>query len=216
MQISKKSLIAFVVFDLIAITIFLLFFLRPESATIAGAETHFPGVTIYPEAIALSDFQLLDQQANEFHLADFRGAWTLVFFGFTSCPDVCPLTLAELQKFYRTLQGTEYADDTRVILVSVDPARDSPAVMADYLQQFNEEFIGLTGAAETIAQLAKELYISHSEISQQHEGHVAEPEVIAHSAHIAVMNPEGKYHSVIWAPHEDSKLTAAYQFIRSE
>ncbi len=216
MRISKKSLIAFIVLDLIAIAIFLLYFLRPDPTNLTETEARLPGVTIYPEAIALSGFQLIDQQGNDFQNENLQDKWTLLFFGFTSCPDVCPLTLAELQKFYSTLQGTEYADDTRVILVSVDPARDSPAVMADYLRQFNEEFIGLTGAAETISQLAKELYISHSEISHQHEGPAASPEVITHSAHIAVMNPAGRYHSVIWAPHEDSKLTAAYQFIRSE
>jgi protein SCO1 len=214
MVFSKKSLIAFAVVDLLIIVFFLYYFLRPESPAEIGADAQSMGITVYPQPIVISDFQLTDHRNTVFSQADFKDHWNLVFFGFTTCPDVCPLTLAELKKFYTALQATPLASDTRVFLVSVDPAGDTPQVMADYLASFNADFIGLTGRAATIVRLARELYISHSEIPEQHEGHVVEAGVISHSAHIAVINAEGNYHGVIWAPHEDVRLLNAYQHIR--
>ena len=127
MQLTTKRktvLIAFLAFDvLVVIALIALFQLRGERTREAALREI--GVTIYPEARTLSEFRLIDQQGEFFTKADLQGSWNLVFFGFTYCPDICPLTMAELGQFYA---GLDFNQDVkpRVLLVTVDPGRDNP------------------------------------------------------------------------------------------
>lgn len=222
-QKRKTALIAFLVFDfLVVVALIVLFQLRGERET--AIELREIGVTVYPEARVLSDFRLLDQQGEFFTNADFRGHWNLVFFGFTNCPDICPLTMAELGQFYANLDFSE-DEKPRVFLVTVDPENDNPESMAAYVANYNEEFIGLSGDPAQIAQLAAELYVGYGDAvepgtvseSHDHEGSHSEIDVspgdylIEHSAHIAVINPEGDYHAVMRAPHRDRDLVTAFR-----
>lgn len=222
-QKRKTALMAFLAFDfLVVIALVMLFQIRAERQS--EIELREIGVTIYPEARVLSDFRLLDQRGEFFSNVDFQGHWNLVFFGFTSCPDICPLTMAELRQFYA---GLDFSQDVKpqVFLVTVDPGRDSPESMAAYLANYNEEFIGLSGDPGQIAQLAEELYVgygdasapvaamtSHDHEDSQSEVVVAEGEyLIEHSAHIAVINPQGDYYAVMRAPHRDQDLIEAFR-----
>ena len=99
------------------------------------------GSDISAEGIG-ADFQLLNQDGKTVSLADFKGKWVILSFGYTRCPDVCPTTLLDLAQVM-TLLGTD-ADKVQVVMVSVDPSRDTPAVMKDYVGLFNERFVGLT------------------------------------------------------------------------
>lgn len=222
-QKRKTALIAFLVFDfLVVVALIVLFQLRGERET--AIELREIGVTVYPEARVLSDFRLLDQQGEFFTNTDFRGHWNLVFFGFTNCPDICPLTMAELGQFYANLDFNE-DEKPRVYLVTVDPENDNPESMAAYLANYNDEFIGLSGDPAQIAQLAAELYVGYGDAvepgavveSHDHEGSHSEIEVspgdylIEHSAHIAVINPQGDYHAVMRAPHRDRDLVTAFR-----
>ncbi|PCI74741.1 MAG: hypothetical protein COB20_14690 [SAR86 cluster bacterium] len=219
----KTAFIAFLAFDvLVVIALIVLFLLRSERQN--EAELREIGVTIYPEVRTLSDFRLLDQQGEFFTKADFQGHWNLVFFGFTHCPDICPLTMAELGQFYA---GLDFSQDVkpRVFLVTVDPGQDNPESMAAYLANYSEEFIGLSGDPGQIAQLAAELYVGYSDAvapgaaatSHEHEDSHAEEDaieenyLIEHSAHIAVINPQGDYYAVMRAPHRDQDLIKAFR-----
>ena len=219
----KTALFAFLAFDaLVVIALVVLFQLREQRQT--EIDLREIGVTVYPESRVLSDFQLLDQRGEFFRKADFQGHWNLVFFGFTNCPDICPLTMAELRQFYA---GLDSAEDTkpRVFLVTVDPGKDTPELMAAYLENYNSEFVGLSGDPEQIAQLAAELFVGYGEAtepssmetSHEHESSHAAPEiapgdyVIEHSAHIAVIDPQGDYYAVMRAPHRDKDLVIAFR-----
>ena len=218
---------AFLAFDfLVVVTLLVLFQLRGERQS--EVELREIGVSIYPEARELSNFRLLDQGGNFFSNKDFQGHWNLVFFGFTNCPDICPLTMAELSQFYA---GLNFAEDVkpRIFLVTVDPQKDNPDSMAAYLATFNEDFIGLSGDPEQISQLADELYVGYGDAvqpeaamamaSHEHAGSHSEIELapgdylIEHSAHIAVINPRGEYYAVMRAPHRDQDLLKAYREI---
>ena len=219
----KTALIAFLVFDvLVVIALIALFQLRGERTREAALREI--GVTIYPQARTLSEFRLIDQQGEFFTKVDLQGSWNLVFFGFTHCPDICPLTMAELSQFYA---GLDFNQDVkpRVFLVTVDPEQDNPESMAAYLANYNEEFIGLSGDPGQIAQLAAQLYVGYgaavkSEVAattHEHGGPQAEVDVaqgdylIEHSAHIAVINPQGDYYAVMRAPHRDQDLIKAFR-----
>jgi len=106
------------------------------------------------------DFTLTDQNGKAFNLKDVRGKAVLLFFGYTSCPDVCPLTLAKFNAAYKKLGGS--ADQVKTIFISVDPQRDKPEKLKQYLSYFKYEPIGLTGTPEEltkVAQLFKVLFV---------------------------------------------------------
>ena len=226
MQLTQKRktvFIAFLAFDvLVVIALIALFQIRGERDSQAALREI--GVTIYPQARTLRDFQLLDQQGEFFTKVDLQGHWSLVFFGFTHCPDICPLTMAELGQFYA---GLDFNQDVkpRVLLVTVDPEQDNPESMAAYLANYNEEFIGLSGDPEQISQLAAQLYVGYGDAvesaaatgSHEHDARHAKDDaaqgnyLIEHSAHIAVINPQGDYYAVMRAPHRDQDLKKAFR-----
>jgi len=220
----KTALIAFLAFDvLVVIALVILFLMRSERQS--EDELREIGVTIFPEARTLSDFRLLDQQGDFFSKDDLKGRWNLVFFGFTHCPDICPLTMSELAQFYA---GLDFSRDVkpRVFLVTVDPEQDNPGSMAAYLANYNEEFIGLSGDPGQIAQLATELFVGYGETVESEAGaphehadvdsHTEDDATegsyrIAHSAHIAVLDPQGDFYAVMRAPHRDQDLLEAFR-----
>jgi protein SCO1 len=106
--------------------------------------------TWLPQAKQVLDFQLTDTSGRTFTRRDLAGAPTLVFFGFTHCPDVCPTTLLKLAQ----LQRRAAVAGLRVLFISVDPQRDTPLLLGQYLRAFDPQFQGLTGDAKTIARLA--------------------------------------------------------------
>lgn len=214
MSKRKRALTAFAVFDILLLAVIVGIFLVRNSTGPTSDELSEMGVAILPDQPALSDFQLTDHNGNSFSKQDLAGKWNLLFFGFTSCPDVCPLTMNALKLFYNDLENTDYADDTRVIMVSVDPQRDTVEAMANYVQRYHQEFVGLTGEHEVITTLAKELYIAFSKVPEHDGNHDTENYQVQHSGYIAIVNPEGGYFSVMREPHSRESLTRAYFAVR--
>lgn len=107
----------------------------------------FHGTTYDPVAPA-ADFRLVDQDGRPVTLASYRGHPVLLFFGYVHCPDVCPLTLAKLSRVLDRLEGD--GEDVRVLLVTVDPARDTPAVLKAYVERFGRRISGLTGDSAAV------------------------------------------------------------------
>ncbi len=112
---------------------------------------HYLGTPIDPPKLA-TDAILTDQAGHAQHLIDLSYATTFVFFGYTHCPDECPLALATLGRAYRAL-APAVRQRTRVVFVTVDPAQDTPAVLGRYVANFDPHFIGLTGSRPTLARV---------------------------------------------------------------
>lgn len=195
------------------------------ATTMSAEELRDLGALVYEEPVALRPFSLSDHTGADFSLEDLKGQWSLIFFGFTSCPDICPLTLTELSQFYRQLP--EQHKDTQVIMVSVDPDRDTAQKLAEYMGSFNPDFIGVNGPYADIADLARQLYVAHSPPPSQvpadeHAGHAdhnmaSNPAdyVIDHSGNVLIINPQGNYHGFFDAAIQDNELTLAYEAIRN-
>jgi protein SCO1/2 len=132
------------------------------------------------------DFELRDPQGSTRRLADFRGKAVVVFFGYTQCPDVCPTTLASLAEAMKQL-GPD-ADRVQVLFITVDPERDTPALLAQYVPAFDPRFLGLSGDAEATARTAKEFKI----IYQKVPGSSAGTYTMDHSAGTYVFDPQGR------------------------
>jgi protein SCO1/2 len=132
------------------------------------------------------DFRLSDHNGKPRQLSDFRGKAVVLFFGFTHCPDVCPTTLAELAAARRDLGAA--GERVQVLLVTVDPARDTPQLLSRYVTAFDPSFLGLTGTPEQVAEVAKEFKV----IYQKVEGRAPADYSMDHSAGSFIFDPEGR------------------------
>lgn len=144
-------------------------FLRPVLLSVAfalaacdSAGPSFKSTDITGAGFA-RDFSLVDHQGNPRTLADFQGKVLIVFFGFTQCPDVCPSTLLEMKSVMDALTPEEAAK-VRVAFITVDPARDTQEVLAQYVPAFHPEFIGLRGDEKTVADVAREFKVFYMKV----------------------------------------------------
>ena len=166
------------------------------------------GARVYPEPIALEPFELQTHEGAAFNGDDFRGQWDLVFFGFTNCPDICPLTMRELASFYGELPA-ELASETRVTMVSVDPFRDDAQRVGEYVQGYHADFLGLWGELDAVSNLASQLYVAHSEPPPSGSGDY----LIDHSGNILVINPDGEYHGFLESGIRSDRIEEAFRAI---
>lgn len=154
------------------------------------------------------EFALLDHRGEAFTPASLEGRWTLIFFGFTYCPDVCPTTMAFLDRFVGELEGTE-AEDTSVVMISVDPARDTVEQLASYVPFFNEDFTGVTGEFLDLFRLATGLNTPFRKVAGQGDDYQVD-----HSANVVLINPRGHYHGFFKAPLDLAKMKVTYRAVR--
>ncbi|CDG85126.1 SCO family protein [Janthinobacterium agaricidamnosum] len=132
------------------------------------------------------DFALTDHTGKPRTLADFKGKLVVMFFGYTQCPDVCPTTMVEMAQVMKQL-GTQ-ADQVQVLFVTVDPERDTQALLAQYVPAFDQRFIGLYGDAAATAKVAKEFKVFYSKV----EGPTADSYTVDHTAGTYVFDRNGK------------------------
>ncbi len=138
----------------------------------AYAQTKFPafhGSVISPP-MPLADFALTDQNNQTVHLSDFRNKYVLLYFGFTNCPDECPLTMGYLKQMYDKLGSL--ATEVQVIMVTTDPARDTPQALGVFLGHFNSSFIGLTSSLANLQSVWKEFGVTVLQNGETHSAYV--------------------------------------------
>jgi protein SCO1 len=165
--------------------------------------------TYLTPARELPDFSLIDQQGKVFGSANLRGHWSLLFFGYTNCPDFCPTTLTTLAAMQKRLRAARAPVLPQVLFVSVDSKRDTPAQLAKYVPYFDPEFIGLTAADQPhIEALAKQLGV----------GVIIQPTTsgnytVDHSGAVFVLNPDGRIAAVLTGPFNVDALQGDFQRI---
>lgn len=152
--------------------------------------------TVLPVKAEIPAFEL---QTHTGEFADetiFAGQWDLVFFGFTHCPDVCPLTLKVLQNAKAELGQRGFDPLPRIVLVSVDPDRDTPERLAAYVSAFGDDNLGLTGSVAELHKLADGIGI----FFEKREGEGDQYQV-DHSSVVLVIDPRGRFHALFSSPH---------------
>lgn len=132
------------------------------------------------------DFSLVDQHGTPYTQADLKGHWSLVFFGFSHCPDMCPMALTHITAALDSMPEAQAARITPV-LITVDPARDTPAVLKEYAAAFHPRLVALTGAADAVAQAAAGFKVYHQKTGGETDY------MVNHSGFIYVMDAEGRY-----------------------
>lgn len=170
---------------------------RPVTATLM----------VLPEPKVIADFDLLDGAGQPFSLENLEGKWTLMFFGFTNCPDVCPSALYDLNLISEALDKSrgDESPGHQVVFVSVDPERDTPEKLSEYVAYFNPDFIGVTGNPEQLAPLTMQLGIA-TQVEEHEAG--AERYNVYHTASVMLMDPDGQLYGVFPAPHNAEKMAA--------
>ncbi len=165
--------------------------------------------TVLPEPRPLADVRFTDKSGNETRLSDLQGDFTLLFFGFTNCPDVCPLTLSLLAQVRADIASRAPRLTPRVLFVSVDPNRDTPARIDAYLRGFDPDFLGVTAPDAELKPLLEQLGVA----VEKHEHGGANYNVVHNSA-IYVLNPNVEWLAVSTGPHDPQVLASDYLRIR--
>jgi len=158
------------------------------------------GVVLF-EGTQVPEVTFINEKGTPRSLADFHGRWQLLFFGYTYCPDVCPMTLMHMSRLWKRLSSEE-REQLQVVLVSVDPARDTPESLAPYMAYFNADFTALTGNREGLKTLAGELNAFFARVDR--DGDLAY--LMDHSANVVLISPDGQYRGYIEPPHDPSVM----------
>lgn len=205
---KKLPIGTIVIFGFFLITMAVTYYLTkpsPPPAELAGV--------LRPDFKLLQPFKLIDHNNAVFDEKNFLDKWSFVFFGYTSCPDVCPATLYVLKSIHDLLvdETSENPKDMQVVFISVDPDRDTSEKLADYITYFNKDFIGATADKTEIDKLAQ----------QFGAGYVFDPETspgnynVSHTSAIFLVDPYGRLVATFSQPHQASNITSQYNKIRS-
>jgi len=154
--------------------------------------------------IELQDFSLTDQNNKPFTLKELRNKNTLLFFGYTSCPDICPTTLTVLNRVHKQLENK-----INVVFVSVDPQRDTIDKLSGYMEYFNKDFLGVTGSKKDIDQVIKQFnagYLIEEKTSDDNY-------LVSHTSSIFLINPELNIIAAFSPPHHASIIASQFEMI---
>ena len=160
------------------------------------------GIILLPQSRVVPELEMSDENGQPLRVDQLKGKWSLVFFGYTFCPDICPTTLAQLRQVKSELPK-EAVERMQVVLVSVDPNRDTPAQLKQYLGYFDKDFRGLTGSLEATQKLANALSIPFIPADTSKPGYTVD-----HSGNLALIGPDGAQRGFIRAPFNNQKLVA--------
>ena len=149
----------------------------------------------------LEDFELVDQHGDSFRGQDLKEHWSLVFIGFTHCPDVCPATLHLLGELDQRLRSDGYV--VNPVFVSVDPERDTPEVLASYVGHFSERIVGATGPHDQLARLCDGLDFAYVKIPSSKGRYT-----IDHSGALALIDPQSRLVGYFMPPFDANRMTA--------
>ena len=174
----------------------------------SGAEPAVVKATVLTPARPLPEISLIDQAGAQFDGSRLKNRWSLLFFGFTRCPDVCPATLGTLAQVAKSLADLPPGERPQIVLVSVDPQRDTPEALASYVRFFDPSFTGLTGTQLAIDSLTRALGVPVA-ISKTGNGDYT----VDHSAAIFLIDPQGAMRALFSTPHEPAVIAADYRRI---
>jgi protein SCO1/2 len=167
-------------------------------------------VWVFETARIPRDFVLLDEHGETATNAIFEGKWTLIFFGFTNCPDICPSAMAQMRDMQAMLRDQGRDENVQYMLVSVDPDRDTPDVLGPYVEFFDPSFRALTGEYLTIKQLATDFNVAFSKVPGGGEFYSVD-----HSGNIAIVNPYGHYQGFIRPPFNPGQMVLTFNSVRA-
>jgi protein SCO1 len=158
--------------------------------------------TLLTPGRAIDTFDLVDQGGRHFTKERLAGRWSVIYFGFTTCPMICPTTMAVLKDFAQRVSGLPANARPQVILITVDPEHDTPEAMGRYVTAFDPSFLGLTGSSTALDAVAAEFGVAH--------GPATAGGTLDHSATIYFVGPQATLTAVFTPPHSAAALADDY------
>lgn len=176
-----------------------------------GPPSLAPTAHVLPQARPLPNLTLTDYNGQPFAVEQLKGGWSFLFFGYTFCPDVCPMALHHFQEVATGLdEAGDMMKDTRFIFVSVDPDRDKPERLKEYVQFFDKRFLGVTAEKRIIDALSAAMGVVYMKVDNPNGGDY----LVDHSSAVLLVNPQGRLHAVLPVPHVPADIVRAYQTTR--
>jgi len=174
----------------------------------AGAQMGIATATVLSPPRPLPTLALVDQNSQPFDVARLRGRWSFVFFGFTSCPDVCPVTMTALAATSKQLATLPEQLRPQVVMISIDPERDTPERLADYVKAFDPSFVGATGTKAEIDEFALRMGVAAAKRPIEGGSYSVD-----HTTSVFLVDPDGALRALFSAPHVPQQIADDYRRI---
>ncbi|OJA00883.1 hypothetical protein BEV13_01990 [Rickettsiella grylli] len=203
--ISNKTFLSLLIFGIIAFALGIGFNLWHAK------KTHIvvPSVgTMIDTPQPIPEFHLVNGSNQPFTNLNFKGHYSFLFFGFTHCQNICPLTMTLLTQLYSELNA-EKLTLPQIIFITLDPRHDTPPVVGAYVKAFNPRFIGVTGPSAGIQQLSKQLGVVYLQQDSSSENNIQ----IDHSGTLYLINPEAQLVAIFSPPHNKANIKQDYKAI---
>lgn len=171
------------------------------SRQFGAAEPKLDNAVLYPQPRPLPDFHLQQADGKPLTNADWRGRWNVVYFGYTSCPDVCPTTLAAFKSAWKTLGEQGLGNHVRFDFVSVDPQRDTPEQLGKYVAFFSPDFVAATGTDEQLTSLTRALGLLYTRTTNA-DGAIE----VDHSGSAVIVDPDARLVGIFRPPFAPAAL----------
>jgi len=207
----KISLLLIVLFMVSVLFLFINKLTTPRY--LSAPELLVNGMYVFPEAKPFSEFTLLSAGNRSITKNDLMGKWTLVYFGFTRCPDECPVAMSMIKNLYATLETKGFdLSDKQALLITIDPENDSPETVDKYAKIFNASFIGARANRPMLLSLATQLNVMVVKPPQNHSDHSID-HLENHSNNILLIDPRGNYFGFFRPPFDEEKFLLTYQAV---
>ena len=209
---KKKALVIIAALSLMLAGVLAdIFYSKHQEVKKLAARAQFHG-TLLDTPRPVKAFNLLGTDGIPFNQGSLRDQWTMVFFGFTRCGFVCPTTMAELGKMYRVLEEKHVSPLPRVVMISIDPARDDLAGLRKYVTAFHPDFYGARGSEKMTQAMTKSLGIAYAKVAANPNA-PAPGDDIEHTGALMLFNPAGKLTAFFTSPHQAQALSDDYSWL---
>ena len=158
----------------------------------------------------LSAFNLVDHKGKPFTPSELKGKWSFLFFGYTHCPDVCPATMFVMSEMRKSLGDGASSEPVHVYFVSVDPERDTPEVLSEFVPFYNPEFVGISGSNDELNKLTKQLGILYLKAPNPYD---ESSYLMDHTTSVVLINPQGNLYGLFPAPHMANTMAEDFRTI---
>ena len=208
----KRNILLIALFIFVVLTLFINKLTKPRVLSVN--ELLINGLFLFETPKEISDFSFYSSNGKEFNKSNLNNKWTLMYFGFTRCPDECPTTMYQISKLIKVLREKEYPlEDKQWVLVSIDPERDSPEDINKYAKGFDEAFIGVSNIRPMLISLATQLSVNNVMPGGDSMDH---SHLDNHVNNIILLNPKGEFAGVFRPPFDISRLSLTYQSVTQD
>ena len=205
----RRNILIIIVFIITVLTLFINKLTSPR--VLSNNELLINGLFLFEAPKQISDFKFVSARNNEFQKSDLMGKWTLMYFGFTRCPDECPTTMYQMSKLVKVLREKNFPlENKQWVLVSIDPERDTPEQIDKYAKGFDEAFIGVSNTRPMLLNLATQLSVNNIMPNEDKMDH---SHLDNHVNNIILLNPNGEFAGVFRPPFDLPRLSLTYQSV---